>query len=471
MYEQLEKMNKAVKLAEDILRLSRNTLLVNLRFLDMALSMLSPHVVWESTLLTDGKELYYNPRHLLASYKAEKEMPVRNYLHVVMHCVFRHMFTGPSIYRTYWDLACDVAVECVISELGLSAAASSREKLQQDYLNELKGKLKTVTAEKVYAHLVQTQPKPTAVADLRKLFCADNHSIWYMTSDEKAASLGLSGNSTKDNNDNSGSGGNGNENTEGGEKQNNDITESRQALAEAWKGISERMQTDMETFSKQKGDAAGGMMQNLREVNREKYDYTAFLKKFAVMGEVMKINDDEFDYIFYTYGLKLYKKVPLVEPLEYKDAKRIREFVIAIDTSGSTSGELVQKFVQKTYNILKSTESFFSKINLHIIQCDAKIQEHVKITNQVEFDRYISTMEIYGLGGTDFRPVFTLVDKLIEQREFTNLKGLVYFTDGYGDFPARKPNYETAFVFVDDEYNNPNVPPWAIKLVLQKDEI
>ena len=212
-------------------------------------------------------------------------------------------------------------------------------------------------------------------------------------------------------------------------------------------------------------------MQNLREVNREKYDYTAFLKKFAVMGEVMKINDDEFDYIFYTYGLKLYKKVPLVEPLEYKDVKRIREFVIAIDTSGSTSGELVQKFVQKTYNILKSTESFFSKINLHIIQCDAGIQEHVKITNQVEFDRYISAMEIHGLGGTDFRPVFTLVDKLIEQREFTNLKGLVYFTDGYGDFPARKPNYETAFVFVDDEYNNPNVPPWAIKLVLQKDEI
>ena len=212
-------------------------------------------------------------------------------------------------------------------------------------------------------------------------------------------------------------------------------------------------------------------MQNLREVNREKYDYTAFLKKFAVMGEVMKINDDEFDYIFYTYGLKLYKKVPLVEPLEYKDAKRIREFVIAIDTSGSTSGELVQKFVQKTYNILKSTESFFSKINLHIIQCDTEIQEHVKITNQEEFDRYISAMEIHGLGGTDFRPVFTLVDKLIEQREFTNLKGLVYFTDGYGDFPARKPNYETAFVFVDDEYNNPNVPPWAIKLVLQKDEI
>ena len=30
---------------------------------------------------------------------------------------------------------------------------------------------------------------------------------------------------------------------------------------------------------------------------------------------------------------------------------------------------------------------------------------------------------------------------------------------------------DTAFVFVDDQYNNPDVPPWAIKLVLQRDEV
>lgn len=50
------------------------------------------------------------------------------------------------------------------------------------------------------------------------------------------------------------------------------------------------------------------MLQNLRSVNREKYDYTAFLKKFAVLGEVMKVNEDEFDYIYYTYGLEHYDK-------------------------------------------------------------------------------------------------------------------------------------------------------------------
>ena len=163
--------------------------------------------------------------------------------------------------------------------------------------------------------------------------------------------------------------------------------------------------------------------------------------------------------------------MPLIEPLEYKEVKAIKEFVIAIDTSGSTSGELVQKFVQKTYNILKSTESFFTKINLHIIQCDEDIQEDVKFTCQEDFDEYLKTMQIHGLGGTDFRPVFQYVDHLRKEKEFHNLKGLIYFTDGFGTFPEKKPDYHTAFVFVDDNYNNPDVPPWAIKLVLQEDEI
>jgi predicted metal-dependent peptidase len=63
------------------------------------------------------------------------------------------------------------------------------------------------------------------------------------------------------------------------------------------------------------------------------------------------------------------------------------------------------------------------------------------------------------------------VEQLRTKKELTNLKGLIYFTDGHGTFPAKKPDYDAAFVFVDDEYNNPDVPPWAIKLVLQRDEI
>ena len=321
MSEKAEKLNK---LAKDVLILSRNTLLVNLRFLDAALSQFEFFPIDESTLLTDGKHILYNPRHILENYKAAREIPVRDYLHMVMHCVFKHMYMDPTLNRPYWDLACDIAVENVITELGLRAVTTTREKQQTQYIAAIKKELKHVTAEKIYSYLRQSVPDPKRIAQIRGYFYGDNHEIWYMTGDEIKARFGIS-------NDSDGDG---------------SASNMRSMLASAWQSIAERMQVDLETFGKQRGLLPGAMTQNLQAVNREKYDYTAFLKKFAVMGEAMKINDDEFDYIFYTYGLQLYEKMPLIEPLEYKEIKAIKEFVIAIDTSGSTSGELVQKFVQ-----------------------------------------------------------------------------------------------------------------------------
>ena len=72
------------------------------------------------------------------------------------------------------------------------------------------------------------------------------------------------------------------------------------------------------------------------------------------------------------------------------------------------------------------------------------------------------------------RPVFDYVDKLVEQKEFSNLKGLIYFTDGFGEFPAKKPVYETALAFLRSDYSAaepPNIPPWAIKLILEDEDI
>ena len=155
-------------------------------------------------------------------------------------------------------------------------------------------------------------------------------------------------------------------------------------------------------------------------------DYAAFLRRFAVLGENIQVNDDEFDYIFYTNGMKLYGKMPLIEPLEYKEVKLVREFVVALDTSESVAGSLVQSFVTKTWNILKQTESFFTKVNIHILQCGARVEEDAKIRDQDELNAFMQHMVLRGFGGTDFRPVFEHVDALIKQHEFANLKGLIY---------------------------------------------
>lgn len=454
MWCSLDHNTQLHNLALDVLKLSRNTLLVNLRFLDMALSQFTYHEVEDNTLLTDGKYLLYDPKHILRCYKSAKEIPVRDYLHIVMHCVFRHMFMDPTLNRVYWDLACDIAVENMITELNLKSVIAARERQQVPYIDAIKKELGMVTAEKIYSYLRTTYPDPNKIAQIRGLFYADNHEIWYMTGEEKAEAFGLP------------QGGSGQ-----GKNEAEDQCRQGAALAAVWQAISERIQTDVLMFSNGRYGEAGSIVQNLKEVNRERYDYAAFLKKFAVMGETMKINDDEFDYIFYTYGLQLYEKMPLIEPLEYKEVKAIKEFVIAIDTSGSVIGDLVQQFVQKTYNILKTTESFFTKINLHIIQCDTEIQEHVKITSQKEFDEYLKTMTLKGFGGNNEIGLFAYVDNLIKNKEFANLKGMIYLTDGYGIFPNKKPDYDVAFVFINDRYEIPEVPSWVIKLVLQKDEI
>ena len=146
--------------------------------------------------------------------------------------------------------------------------------------------------------------------------------------------------------------------------------------------------------------------------------------------------------------------------------------MIAIDTSGSVAGELVQAFLQKTWNIVKQQENFSRRFTLHIVQCDAAIQEDVIVTTQEEFDRCIKSMVIRGLGGTDFRPVFEYVNRLRKEGQLRRMKGLLYFTDGYGTYPERMPDYQTAFIFLEkNDYIFPHVPSWAMRVVLEDDEI
>ena len=219
------------------------------------------------------------------------------------------------------------------------------------------------------------------------------------------------------------------------------------------------------------GAEAGELLQYLKVENRERYDYRQFLQKFVTLKEDMRVDDDAFDFIFYTYGLQMYGNLPLIEALEYKEVKKVEELVIAIDTSESCEGETVKRFLEETYAILSSSESFFHKMNVHIIQCDAAVQMDKRITSKEELAQFMEDFELRGSGGTDFRPVFQYVDKLIAERAFQNLKGLIYFTDGYGTFPKRRPPYDAAFVFYHEDYTDVGVPPWAMKLILGKEDL
>ena len=227
----------------------------------------------------------------------------------------------------------------------------------------------------------------------------------------------------------------------------------------------------METFSEEMSSGAGDFIGQLRVENRERFDYRQFLRKFSVLREETAVDEDSFDYVFYTYGLSLYGNLPLVEPLEWKETQKVEEFVVVIDTSMSCSGELVKKFLEETYDVLSENNSFFCKVNIHVIQCDDRVQTDRKITSGEELREYMENLELRGEGGTDFRPAFVYVEELMRRHVFGQLKGLIYFTDGKGIYPGKMPPFETAFVFLEEDYEDMDVPPWAIKLVLSEDEL
>lgn len=465
---------ETMQLAREILKLARSALLIHLRFMEPALVRLAANSDESITaeLATDGRYLYYNSIHVCRLFKRARELPARDYLHVTLHCVFRHLFVSRKLTGDLWDLACDIAVENLINELDIKSLYCERQEKQHWLIAKLREAMPRLTAERIYRWLIEQELPPQEIGRIRSHFYADDHRIWYNPPEISSGSGGDtqdegSGGEKRDHGDGSGEGMPGRENSEPGEKR----ALSPQETERIWKDISERIEVGLDTASSSYGENAGDFVAALREVNREKVDYAAFLRRFAVLGENIQVNDDELDYNFYTYGMKLYGKMPLIEPLEYKEVKLVREFVIALDTSESVAGSLVQSFVTKTWNILKQTESFFTKVNIHILQCGAKVEEDAKIRDQDEFDAYMQRMVLRGFGGTDFRPVFEHVDTLIRQHEFANLRGLIYFTDGYGTFPAMPPEYETAFVFVDTGRELPDVPPWAIKIRMTPTEV
>lgn len=474
--------NDLIVICDQIFRNIISQLTIHLRFMDIALD----HYIYvprSTSIECDGTFIYYDPITIIKKFKLNPNSLTRGYMHMILHSIFKHQFLTYEMQKSLWDVACDIAVENMILELKLDCLKVEQEDEMLREINKIKSKVDLLTAQKVY-HYLKEEITTDEVKLLKDLFYYDDHSRWYHIRDVVSSEQNLYGDESKDDPTNSGKNhydgashdAPNDENQPKDASSQDDLTEDEilkiKKTMNEWQEISERIQTDLETFSNDYADLAGSMMQSLERMNREKYNYTAFLNKFMTIGEKQMINDDEFDYVFYTYGLKLYKNMPLIESLEYKETKGLRDFVIAIDTSGSVSGEIVQKFLQKTYNIFQVKQNFFNKFNIHIIQCDTQIQEDKKVTTLAEFDDYIQNMEIKGFGGTDFRTVFNYCNELIKAKEFGHLEGLIYFTDGDGLYPKQQPEYKSAFIFLDSENaNRAKVPVWAIKYILDDDEI
>ena len=402
------------EIGQEILFAARNELYLNLPYLDVALCALAFRPGGDVTLslATDGETLYYDGAWLSDRYLRSRVLTNRAYLHVILHCMLRHLGKKQGKAPELWDLACDAAVESILDELNYACLNEGTVPMKQKFWGECRREMKVLTAEGIYRHLLRRNLPPYELAQLQRGFLVDDHGLWAP------------------------------------ENQQDQKQQSRQD--QKWQDLAEKTQTGLETVMSSQGTGGETMLEQVRVATRE----------------VMAVDGDAFDYIFYTYGLQLYGNMPLVEPPETKEEKRIEDFVIAVDTSMSTSGALVREFLACTYAILRSTETFTQKVNIRILQCDDQVRADTVIHDLEELKAYMENFQLSGGSATDFRPVFAYVAQLQAQGEFTNLRGLVYFTDGMGIYPQKRPPYETAFVLLEEPPLSVKMPPWAIRLVL-----
>lgn len=413
----------------DILLSGRTQLCLALPYLSGPLCALVPEPGENVTTsaATDGETLYYSGAYLASGFLKSERFSPRLTLHMVLHCLFRHLAKRRGRDAALWDLACDAAVESVIDALPYACIMQRAVPAKEMFLAECRREMKVLSAEGIYRLLLRERPPEYKIASLQRLFAMDDHGLWDLE-----------------------------------EKQERERSERQD---QHWQDAASRSQTAMDSLVSEHGAGGENVMEQLSIAARDDVDYRKFLRRFAAPREVLHADTDAFDYIYYTYGLMRYGNMPLIEPPETREEKRIEDFVIAIDTSMSTSGTLVREFLATTYAILRSADTFTRKLNIHILQCDDQLRSDKKIASLDELRRYMEELTLSGGSATDFRPVFEHVDKLVASGSFTNLRGLLYFTDGMGIYPTKRPAYETAFILLEEPPLSVKIPPWAIRIM------
>lgn len=405
---------KQTELCLRILQTCRAELCDLFPYLDAAFDCLRWRLGAETGFSVDGQAMYFPVRETLKCYSREPAALRRGYLHMLLHCLFLHLFKPAG---EMWDIACDMAVEQMIERQAQPRLALENA-VRKDCFDRMGSE--PLPAERIL-ELLEAGAFPYTMEEMRAAFSFDDHSRW----DESAA---------------------------GGLR-----SQWEQMLLDAAKN---------KAGKGKRGTTSGATAESPMETAGSRYDYRKFLQRFTFPREEVELDTESFDYIFYNFGMEQYGSMPLIEPLEYKEVRRLEELVIAIDTSGSCSREVVSRFLSETYAILSRQENFFRRMKVYFIQCDCLIQDVALIRNREDWLAYEKKIRIRGRGGTDFTPVFDYVEKQRQRKELKDLKALLYFTDGDGAYPTTPPDYETAFVLLKESGHRELIPAWGRLLLI-----
>ena len=379
-----------------------------------------------ATAATDGARLCCNPAWLRGRFLEDESAVNCLLLHALSHCLLGHIYAVKDDDPPSVHLACDLQVDFLLSdrmpEFCTFCADERFQTLKQRFgwMEELR-------------ELANALGKDAYVRDHReeieRLIALDEHALWQKAREEERIRCAGGG----------------------------------EGDSEGWRRMARGLRTG--TGGSGIGSGTASLQQKATLGAAGRAEFATYLYKYASLRENARDDPDSFQTALYLYGREVCG-APLIEPLEYREERRIDTLVIAIDTSGSCTRGLTQRFLELTRDVLCSEGLFFRRFNLRILQCDVQVQRDDCITNMRAFERYIDDLTIVGGGGTDFRPVFQRIDEHIASGALRGLKGMLYFSDGRGIFPSKPPAYEVTFAFLKHRFDDIDVPNWVRRLVI-----
>ena len=162
---------KQTELCLRILQTCRAELCDLFPYLDAAFGCLRWRLGAETGFSVDGQAMYFPVRETLKCYSREPAALRRGYLHMLLHCLFLHLFKPAG---EMWDIARDMAVEQMIERQAQPRLALENA-VRKDCFDRMGNE--PLPAERIL-ELLEAGTFPYTMEEMRAAFSFDDHSRW-----------------------------------------------------------------------------------------------------------------------------------------------------------------------------------------------------------------------------------------------------------------------------------------------------
>lgn len=397
---------------EKKLATARTKLILDKPFLGamvLRLPMLEARPDWCKTTFSNGKALYYNREYIDALSADQTQFALA---HETLHCALSHFARRAHRVKHRWDMACDLAINPILIQDGLSPTPDAL------YMREYEG----LSAEEIYPCLQDNDNDQERELEQNVNPDSDGEGEGGKGDEQKQKE----GKQQKQRSESKGQGEedggareeNSQKNNEGdgqGASEPEPLTQQEiESLAVQWQ---QRMASAAQQAI-QAGKLGGAMARMVDHLLQPRLPWRMLLARYLSMVA----RDD------YTYSRPSNRRG---DPAVYPSLRSAQvDVVVALDTSGSISNNEIAEFIGEI-DAIKS----HLRARITLLACDAKLAEGAPWQFE-PWEALALPKKFSGGGGTSFEPVFDWADQQDRKPDL-----LVYFTDAQGKFPRIEPAF------------------------------